>query len=164
MAHQIDPVLFSQALIRCPSVTPVDAGVLGVLQKELEAMGFACHRLTFSEAGTDDVDNLYARIGTGEPHFCFCGHTDVVPTGDRKSWSIDPFGAEIVDGRLYGRGAVDMKSAVACFAAAVARFLAERGRDFKGSISFLITNDEEGISINGTRKVLKWMEIGRAHV
>jgi succinyl-diaminopimelate desuccinylase len=157
MAHQIDPVVLSQALIRCPSVTPIDAGVLGVLQKELEAMGFTCHRLIFSEMGTEDVDNLYARIGTGSPHFCFAGHTDVVPTGDRKSWSIDPFGAEIVDGRLYGRGAVDMKSGVACFAAAVSRFLAERGRNFKGSISFLITNDEEAISINGTRKVLKWM-------
>jgi succinyl-diaminopimelate desuccinylase len=157
MAHQIDPVLLSQALIRCPSVTPVDAGVLDVLRAELEAMGFKCHRLTFSQAGTDDVDNLYARLGEGEPHFCFAGHTDVVPVGDAKSWSLDPFGAEIVEGRLFGRGAVDMKSAVACFAAAVARFLAERGRSFKGSISLLITNDEEGISINGTKKVLAWM-------
>jgi succinyl-diaminopimelate desuccinylase len=157
MAHQIDPVLLSQALIRCPSVTPVDAGVLDVLRAELEAMGFKCHRLTFSQAGTDDVDNLYARLGEGEPHFCFAGHTDVVPVGDAKSWSLDPFGAEIVEGRLFGRGAVDMKSAVACFAAAVARFLAERGRGFKGSISLLITNDEEGISINGTKKVLAWM-------
>ena len=157
MAHQIDPVLLSQALIRCPSVTPVDAGVLGTLQKELEALGFQCHRLVFSEIGTPDVDNLFARIGEGEPHFCFAGHTDVVPTGDLKSWSADPFGAEIVEGRLFGRGAVDMKSAVACFAAAAARFLEERGRRFKGSISLLITNDEEAVSINGTRKVLKWL-------
>ena len=157
MAHQIDPVLLSQALIRCPSVTPVDAGVLDVVRAELEAMGFKCHRLTFSQSGTDDVDNLYARLGEGEPHFCFAGHTDVVPVGDAKSWSADPFGAEIVEGRLFGRGAVDMKSAVACFAAAVSRFLAERGRGFKGSISLLITNDEEGISINGTKKVLAWM-------
>jgi succinyl-diaminopimelate desuccinylase len=157
MAHLVDPVLLSQALIRCPSVTPVDAGVLGTLQKELEALGFACHRLTFSEIGTADVDNLYARIGNGAPHFCFAGHTDVVPVGDQRAWSTDPFGAEIVGGKLYGRGAVDMKSAVASFTAAVSRFLAERGRDFEGSISLLITNDEEAVSINGTRKVLKWL-------
>ena len=154
----IDSVELAQALIRCPSVTPVDAGVLGVLENALKPLGFACHRKTFSEAGTPDVDNLYARIGTKGPHFCFAGHTDVVPVGDRDAWTHDPFGGEIVDGRLYGRGAVDMKSAVAAFAAAAERFLAERGKDFGGSISMLITNDEEAVSINGTRKVLEWIK------
>ena len=154
---EVDPVELTRALIRCPSVTPEDAGALGVLQAALEGLGFACHRLTFSQAGTADVDNLYARIGRKQPNFCFAGHTDVVPVGDEAAWSVDPFGAELVDGVLYGRGAVDMKGAVACFVAAAARFLAARGDGFDGSISLLITGDEEGSAINGTRKVLEWM-------
>ena len=153
----VDPVGLARALIRCPSVTPRDAGALGVVQAELEGLGFTCHRLTFSEPGTADVDNLYARVGKTAPNFCFAGHTDVVPVGDEAAWSVDPFGAELVDGVLYGRGAVDMKGAVACFVAAAARFLAARGDGFDGSISLLITGDEEGSAINGTRKVLEWM-------
>ncbi len=153
----IDPIALTQDLIRCPSVTPADAGALGVLQRELEGMGFICHRLVFEEAGTDPVDNLYARLGKGSPNFCFAGHTDVVPVGDTTSWTVDPFGAEIINGKLYGRGTSDMKGAIAAFTAAVKSFLDRNGAP-DGSISLLITGDEEGPSINGTRKVLDWMQ------
>jgi succinyl-diaminopimelate desuccinylase len=156
----VDPVALAQALIRCPSVTPADEGALDVLAGALAPLGFACHRLRFSAPGTPDVDNLYARWGEGAPHFCFAGHTDVVPVGDRAGWSVDPFAAEIIDGQLYGRGAADMKSAIAAFVAAAESFAASRlekaGR--RGSISLLITGDEEGPAINGTAKVLDWME------
>lgn len=153
----IDTVSFAQALIRCPSVTPKDEGVFDLLQGTLEDMGFTCHRLTFEEDGTDPVENLYARIGTSAPNFCFAGHLDVVPVGDEAGWTHPPFGAEIHDGRLYGRGAVDMKGAVAAFVEAAQNFLNDHSNDFKGSISFLITGDEEGPAINGTKKVLDWM-------
>ncbi|MFQ5974585.1 MAG: succinyl-diaminopimelate desuccinylase, partial [Alphaproteobacteria bacterium] len=120
-----------------------------------------CHRLKFTEPGTADVDNLYARIGTRSPNFCFAGHTDVVPVGDSDAWTVDPFRGEIVDGRVYGRGAADMKGAVAAFACAVSRYLASHaeadGSPVGGSISLLITGDEEGPAINGTRKVLEWL-------
>ena len=148
----------ARALIRCPSVTPEDGGSLDTLQAALEPLGFTCHRLTFSDDNTPDVQNMYARIGAAAPNFCFAGHTDVVPVGDTAGWTTDPFGAEIIDGVLYGRGATDMKTAVACFAEAAARFLARNGKDFNGSISLLITGDEEGPAINGTRKVLQWMQ------
>jgi succinyl-diaminopimelate desuccinylase len=152
-----DPVQLSQDLIRCPSVTPADEGALGVLQTYLEALGFTCHRKVFSESGTPDVDNLYARIGDTAPNICFAGHTDVVPVGDEAAWTVDPFGAEIKDGVLYGRGTSDMKCAIACFAVAAARVLDSRGGSVSGSISFLITGDEEGPSINGTKKMLGWL-------
>lgn len=158
MTSPLDPVELSQQLIRCPSVTPVDEGALDVLQGVLEGLGFICHRLPFSEEGTPDVDNLYARLGTGAPNFCFAGHTDVVPVGDESAWSVDPFAAEIVGDRLIGRGASDMKCAIACFAAAVAAYIEERGDGVKGSISFLITGDEEGPAINGTVKMLDWLK------
>lgn len=148
----IDPVLLSQTLIRCPSVTPEDAGALAVLEAALMPLGFACERLRFEAPGTAPVDNLYARIGNDGPHFCFAGHTDVVPVGDAKAWRHDPFGAEIVDGMLFGRGAADMKSAIAAFIAAAERILA--AGQLPGSISLLITGDEEGASINGTKKML----------
>lgn len=151
-----DPVSLTQALIRCPSVTPADAGALDVLQRALEAMGFACTRLPFQKPGTDRIDNLYARLGTASPNLCFAGHTDVVPVGDRDAWTVDPFGGAIVDGRLFGRGAADMKGGIACFVAAVGRFLESGGRP-KGSISLLITGDEEGPSVNGTKPVLDWL-------
>lgn len=154
----IDPVELTQALIRRPSVTPEDAGALGVLEEALTPLGFACTRLPFAAPGTPDVDNLYARLGTSGPNLCFAGHTDVVPVGDADAWTHPPFGAEIHGGVLYGRGAVDMKTAIACFAAATARFLEEQGGGFAGSISFLITGDEEGPAINGTVKVLEWMK------
>lgn len=153
----IDPVALTQDLIRCPSVTPADAGALGVLQRVLEGMGFTCTRLVFEEAGTDPVDNLYARLGTGSPNFCFAGHTDVVPVGDAAAWTVDPFAAEIINGKLYGRGTSDMKGAIAAFTSAVKSFLDRNGTP-DGSISLLITGDEEGPSINGTRKVLDWMQ------
>jgi len=154
----IDPVELTQALIRCPSVTPVDEGALGVVEGALKPLGFVCHRLPFSAPDTPDVDNLYARLGTSGPNLCFAGHTDVVPVGDEAAWTHPPFGAEIHDGVLYGRGAVDMKTGIACFIAATSRFLSEQGADFKGSLSYLITGDEEGPAINGTVKVLEWME------
>jgi succinyl-diaminopimelate desuccinylase len=157
----IDPVDLTRALIRCPSVTPRDAGALDVLQAALERLGFTCHRLPFG-AGEARVDNLYARLGDKAPNFCFAGHTDVVPVGDPQSWTVDPFGAALVDGQVYGRGATDMKGAVAAFVVAVARFLAASGAQFisegRGSISLLITGDEEGDAVDGTVKVLDWLK------
>ena len=150
----VDALDLAQRLIRCPSVTPADAGALGVLEAELTALGFTCHRLRFEQNGTAPVENLYARIGTASPHFCFAGHTDVVPPGD--GWSHDPFAAVIEDGVLYGRGAADMKSAIAAFVAATAKILAAGAP--KGSISLLITGDEEGVAINGTPKMLAWLK------
>jgi succinyl-diaminopimelate desuccinylase len=152
-----DALSIAQALIRCPSVTPIDAGALGVLETLLKQHGFTTHRVTFSEAGTPDVDNLYARIGDEAPHITFAGHTDVVPAGDEAAWSHGAFSGEVKDGFLYGRGAVDMKGGIACSAAAVLQYLADHGGKSKGSISFLITGDEEAASINGTIKLLKWV-------
>ncbi len=157
LANRIDTVRLARELVRCPSVTPEDAGALAVIEQALAGFGFVCHRLRFSEAGTADVDNLYARFGTGRPNFCFAGHSDVVPVGDRRGWTVEPFAAEIIDGQLYGRGAADMKGAIAAFITAAERFIASRGPAFAGSLSLLITGDEEGPSINGTVKVLDWM-------
>ena len=144
--------------MRCPSVTPKEAGALTLIEDVLKPFGFACRRLPFSEPGTPDVDNLYARFGTAGPHLCFAGHTDVVPVGDEKAWTAPPFGAEIRNGVLYGRGATDMKGAIACFMAATARHLKRTGGRLKGSISFVITGDEEGPSINGTMKMVEWLK------
>lgn len=152
-----DPVALTQALIRCRSVTPDEGGALTLLAEVLEAAGFTCHRMTFSEPGTPDVENLYARLGGARPNLCFAGHTDVVPPGDESAWSVPPFAALIRDGLLYGRGAVDMKGGVACFVAAAMRHIEKTGSP-SGSISLLITGDEEGPSINGTAKVLDWMK------
>ena len=152
----LDPVTFARDLIRCPSVTPEEGGALQLLQGTLEEMGFNCKRLLFTQEGTPDVDNLYARLGDAAPNFCFAGHTDVVPVGAQSEWTVDPFAAEVKDGMLFGRGAADMKGAIAAFAAAVQRFLEDGAPN--GSISFLITGDEEGPSINGTKKVLQWMD------
>ncbi len=148
---EIDPVELSRALIRRPSVTPVDEGALDVLEGVLQGLGFKSTRLKFEE-----VDNLYARYGEGPPHFCFAGHTDVVPPGDPAAWTSPPFEAALKDGRLWGRGAADMKGALAAFAAAAARAI-EKGV-IKGSLAFLITGDEEGPAVNGTRKMLAWLE------
>ena len=152
-----DAVSITRDLIRCPSVTPVDAGALGVLENILNAAGFEVHRVTFSEPGTEDVDNLYARIGNAAPHITFAGHTDVVPPGDESAWSHGAFSGEVKDGFLYGRGAVDMKGGIACSVAAVLEYLAANDGRPKGSISFLITGDEEAISVNGTVKLLPWV-------
>lgn len=150
-----DVVELTRALVRCESVTPKEAGALQLLERALEPLGFRCERMDFTQAGTDDVANLYARIGTGGRHFCFAGHSDVVPVGDLSSWTIGPFAAELSDGYLFGRGAADMKGAIAAFTDAAARFLGRRGRDFGGSISLLITGDEEGPAVNGTVKMLQ---------
>jgi succinyl-diaminopimelate desuccinylase len=155
MAAAIDTVELAQALIRCPSITPLEGGALDLLQSVLQELGFTCHRLPFAEEGAPEVDNLYARLGTTGPHLCFAGHTDVVPVGDPADWSVDPFAAEVRDGRLIGRGAVDMKGAIAAFVAAVGAYLKDGTP--KGSISLLITGDEEGDAVNGTRKVLDWL-------
>lgn len=152
-----DPIALTRALIRCPSITPDEAGALTLLERVLKPTGFTCHRLLMQEAGTPDVDNLYARFGTGAPHLCFAGHTDVVPPGDERAWTRSPFGGEIHDGMLYGRGAVDMKGGIACFLAAALRHLSANGGKLGGSLSFLITGDEEGPSINGTMKMLDWV-------
>lgn len=151
----IDPIALSQALIRHPSVTPDSGSSLDLLARELSVLGFACEKLVFEEEGTDPVPNLYARLGSATPNFCFAGHTDVVPVGAVGNWSVDPFEAVIRDDNLYGRGASDMKSAIAAFVAAVSRFTETCSP--KGSISLLITGDEEGPAVNGTKKVLDWM-------
>src|SRR3979409_2140820 len=156
-----DALSIARDLLRCPSVTPADAGALGVLEAILKAAGFEVHRVTFSEPGTADIDNLYARIGSSAPHITFAGHTDVVPPGDEAAWSHGAFSGDVQDGFLYGRGAVDMKGGIACGVAAVLEYLAANGgkprKDGKGSISFLITGDEEDISVNGTIKLLQWV-------
>ena len=155
--RSIDAVELAAELIRCESVTPREGGALTVLEKVLQDFGLTCHRLPFQASGTERVDNLYARIGTARPNFCFAGHTDVVPEGDRSDWVVDPFAAEIIGGALIGRGATDMKGAIAAFVAALAEFLNEHDGALPGSISLLITGDEEGVAINGTKKVLEWM-------
>ena len=151
-----DTLSIARDLLRCPSVTPPDAGALGVLEKLLGDAGFEVHRVTFSEPGAADIDNLYARIGTGSPHITFAGHTDVVPAGDEAAWTHGAFEGDVKDGMLYGRGAVDMKGGIACSVAATLEYLAANGGQPKGSISFLITGDEEDIAVNGTVKLLKW--------
>lgn len=152
-----DSVPILQDLIRCKSVTPAEGGALTYLENLLSADGFVCHRLIFRQEGTPDVENIFARIGSGAPHLCFAGHTDVVPEGIVESWTHPPFAAEIAGGFVYGRGATDMKGSVAAFAAAALDFVRQSPK-FKGSISFLITGDEEGPAINGTVKVLQWMQ------
>jgi succinyl-diaminopimelate desuccinylase len=149
-----DPVALAQALIHCPSVTPRDEGAQAVLAEALEGIGYRVWRRTDGEAPDGPVHNLFARIGDGAPHFAFAGHTDVVPVGDRAAWSAEPFAAEVSNGILVGRGAADMKGAIAAFAAAARRF----GRPQRGSISFVITGDEEGHAIHGTKPLLEWME------
>ena len=158
MPDQINALDLSRSLIKCPSVTPEDGGTQKILETVLANLGFSCHSKNFSDKNTPDIQNLYARLGNSAPNFCFAGHTDVVPVGDEESWTIDPFGSEVIDGILYGRGASDMKTAIACFVEATSRFLNTYGPDFGGSISLLITGDEEGPAINGTRKLLEWAE------
>ena len=151
-----DPVAIARDLIRCRSVTPEEGGALGFLQGLLEQAGFTVHRTVFAEPGTAPVDNLYARIGLAKPNLLFAGHTDVVPPGNEASWSHPPFAGEVADDMLYGRGAVDMKGGIACFVAAALDYLAAHDGKTKGSISFLITGDEESVAVNGTVKLLKW--------
>jgi len=152
-----DPVAIARDLLRCPSVTPAEGGAIAYLHDVLSKAGFAVHRMTFAEPGTAPIENLYARIGSAQPNLVFAGHTDVVPPGDTKAWRHPPFAGEIDGGMLYGRGAVDMKGGIACFVAAALDYLAANGgAPKKGSISLLITGDEESIAVNGTVKLLQW--------
>lgn len=150
-----DPARNLSALLHCPSVTPAEGGALGALEALLKPMGFTVERPVFAESDTPDIENLYARLSGNGPHLMFAGHTDVVPPGDEAAWTHPPFSATIADGEMWGRGAVDMKGGIACFIAAVARHL-EKGSALKGSVSFLVTGDEEGPAINGTVKLLEW--------
>ncbi len=150
-----DAVSLARDLIRCPSVTPADAGALGFVERTLAGAGFETHRVVFTQEGYPDTDNLYARLGTQAPCLLFAGHTDVVPPGDLAQWRFDPFSGEIADGMLWGRGAVDMKGGLACALAAVLAHMEQHGRP-AGSIAFLITGDEEGPAVNGTVKLLEW--------
>jgi succinyl-diaminopimelate desuccinylase len=152
----VDPVAIARDLLRCPSVTPAEGGALAYLDGVLTKAGFTVHRTTFAEPGTEPIENLYARIGSAKPNLVFAGHTDVVPVGNEASWKHAPFAGEIADGVLYGRGAVDMKGGIACFVAAALDHLADRSGKPKGSISLLITGDEESIAVNGTIKLLQW--------
>jgi len=161
-AAPVDPVELAAELIRRPSVTPKDEGALDIVASRLERLGFVCHHLVFDDPGPNGeaaapIVNLYARFGDVRPNLCFAGHTDVVPTGPVEGWSFEPFAANLRGGELCGRGAADMKGAIAAFIAAAERFLARRGEDFAGSISLLITGDEEGVAVNGTKKVLEWL-------
>ena len=151
-----DPVPLAQALIRCPSVTPADAGALAVLEAALAPLGFACHRMRFGE-----TENLFARRGTEAPHFCYAGHTDVVPPGE-QGWTDGPFSGVVRDGTLYGRGACDMKGGIAAFVAGLTDFLAANP-NHAGSIRLLITGDEAGPAKDGTTRVLDWMA-GAGHI
>jgi succinyl-diaminopimelate desuccinylase len=151
-----DAIALTQALVRCPSVTPEEGGVLDLLQSVLDAAGFVTQRKIFQAEGTPDVDNLYARYGKGSPCLLFAGHTDVVPTGDETLWTHPPFGGVIDKGVLYGRGTTDMKGGVAASVTAALRFLDRHKDSFKGSIAFLITGDEEGPAVNGSVKLLEW--------
>ncbi|HXV73549.1 MAG TPA: succinyl-diaminopimelate desuccinylase, partial [Sphingomonadales bacterium] len=153
----VDALALAQDLVRCPSVTPEDAGTLDLLTATLEGMGFACHRLPFASGDEDPVDNLYARLGEASPNFGFAGHVDVVPAGEAAAWSFPPFSGRISGGFLKGRGAADMKGAIAAYIAALSRFLIKTEGAFKGSLSLLITGDEEARAKNGTRRVLEWM-------
>jgi succinyl-diaminopimelate desuccinylase len=152
MTQPLDPIACAQELIRCESVTPADGGALDVVQGWLEPLGFTCTRLPFQEEGTERVENLYAERRGNGPNVCFGGHTDVVPVGDPKAWRVPPFSGEVVDGELIGRGAVDMKGAIAAWVAALSRLPRHAG-----TLSLVITGDEEGPSVNGTRKVLHWL-------
>jgi succinyl-diaminopimelate desuccinylase len=156
MTQPADPVTIARDLVRCRSVTPAEGGALGLIESLLKGAGFTVERTTFAEPGTAPVENLYARLGKSPPHLVFAGHTDVVPAGDETNWSHDPFAGEIAAGTLYGRGAVDMKGAVACALAAALDHVATREGQPIGSISFLVTGDEEGIAVNGTVKLLQW--------
>ena len=151
-------------LIQCKSVTPREGGALDYLEAALKKIGFTCHRLSFSQAGTPDVDNLYARLGDSAPHICFAGHTDVVPAGAEADWRFPPFEAKIDSGILHGRGAADMKGGIACFLAAVEAYLSRTKGKIDGSLSFLITGDEEGPAINGTVKMLNWLKEQGEHL
>ena len=151
-----DPIILTQTLVKCPSITPKDEGALNVVHNHLSHLGFKCTHLTFSDQNSPDVDNLFATIGSDGKHLAFAGHTDVVPPGNEESWKYPPFSATIAEGKLFGRGAEDMKSNIACFISATNKFLSKYSSNFGGKLSFIITGDEEGDAINGTPKIMEW--------
>ena len=153
----INELQLAKALIKFPSVTPVDAGIMKFLEKKLKTLGFKTKVLEFKEKDSKSVKNLYARLGNKGPNFCYAGHLDVVPAGNLKDWTVNPFKPSIKKGYLIGRGANDMKSSIAAFVSAVSNFTANK-RKFNGSISLLITGDEEGVAINGTKKVVEYLK------
>ncbi len=155
--QKINELQLAKELIRFPSVTPVDAGVMSFLEKKLKQLGFKTKVLEFKEKNSKPVKNLYARLGNKSPNFCYAGHLDVVPAGNLKDWTVNPFKPSIKKGHLIGRGANDMKSSIAAFVAAISNFI-ENYSDFKGSISLLVTGDEEGVAINGTKKVVEYLK------
>ena len=155
--QKINELQLAKELIRFPSVTPVDAGIMSFLEKKLKLLGFKTKVLEFREKNSKPVKNLYARLGNKSPNFCYAGHLDVVPAGNLKDWTVNPFKPSIKKGHLIGRGANDMKSSIAAFVAAISNFI-ENYSDFKGSISLLITGDEEGVAINGTKKVVEYLK------
>ena len=155
--QKINELQLAKELIRYPSVTPVDAGIMKFLEKKLKKLGFKTKMLEFKEKNYKPVKNLYARLGNKNPNFCFAGHLDIVPPGNVKDWTVNPFRPSVKKGHLIGRGANDMKSSIAAFVSAVSIFL-NNNKKFKGSISFLITGDEEGDAINGTKKVVKYLK------
>ena len=156
MRQVADPVTIARDLVRCRSVTPAEGGALGMIETLLAGAGFTVERMTFAQPGTAPVENLYARLGRRAPHLVFAGHTDVVPPGDEARWTHPPFAGEVADGLLFGRGAVDMKGGIACALAAALDHVAAHGGKPAGSLSFLITGDEEGVAVNGTTKLLQW--------
>ena len=151
-----DPIILTQNLVKCPSITPKEAGALDIIENHLSSLGFKCTRLPFSGNSSYEVDNLFATIGSTGKHIAFAGHTDVVPPGNESSWKYPPFSATINDDKLYGRGSEDMKSNIACFISATNEFISKNGIDFGGKLSFIITGDEEGEAINGTQKIMEW--------
>ena len=153
----INEIALAKELIRFPSVTPIDAGAINFLSKKLKSLGFKCKILEFKDKRSKPIKNLYARLGTKQPNICYAGHTDVVPPGNLRDWTVNPFKPTIKNRHLIGRGANDMKSSIACFISAVEKFLRERS-SFNGSISLLITGDEEGLAINGTKKVVEYLK------
>ncbi len=152
----INELQLAKELIRFPTVTPIDAGIMKFLEKKLKILGFKTKILEFGEKNNKPVKNLYARLGNKGPNFCYAGHLDVVPAGNLKNWTVNPFKPSVKKGYLIGRGANDMKSSVAAFVSAVSNFIS-KGRQFNGSISLLITGDEEGVAINGTKKVVEYL-------
>ena len=161
--QRIDEIKLSKELIRFPSITPEDAGAINFLSKKLKSLGFKCKILEFKDKKSKPIKNLYARLGTKQPNICYAGHTDVVPPGNFKDWTVNPFKPVIKNNYLIGRGANDMKSSIACFTAAVSRYLRNNPK-INGSISFLITGDEEGVAINGTKKVVEYLKRKREKI
>ena len=157
MAKVINELSLTKELIKIPSVTPIDGGAIALVARHLKSLGFKCTMLEFKDKNTPTIKNLYARIGKTSPNFCFAGHTDVVPAGNIKAWDVGPFSGVVKNGKIYGRGTSDMKGGIACFIAAVSEFLSDK-KKFKGSISFIITGDEESVAINGTKKVVDYLK------